>query len=46
MCGLLKRDNLPDVDIGYAYLPEFWGQGYAFEAADGDAAARRATSSA
>jgi [ribosomal protein S5]-alanine N-acetyltransferase len=33
MCGLLKRDILPDVDIGYAYLPEHWGQGYAFEAA-------------
>lgn len=34
MCGLLKRDILPDVDIGYAFLPEHWGQGYAFEAAD------------
>ena len=34
MCGLLKRDNLPDADIGYAFLPEFWGQGFAFEAAD------------
>ena len=34
MCGLLRRDNLPDVDIGYAYLPEFWGQGYALEAAE------------
>lgn len=33
MCGLLKRDILPDVDIGYAYLPEHWGQGYAIEAA-------------
>ncbi len=33
MCGLLKRDVLPDVDLGYAYLPEFWGQGYAVEAA-------------
>lgn len=33
MCGLLKRDNLPDVDLGYAYLPEYWGQGYALEAA-------------
>lgn len=33
MCGLLRRDNLPDVDLGYAYLPEYWGQGYAFEAA-------------
>ena len=32
MCGLLKRDILPDVDIGYAYLPEHWGQGYALEA--------------
>jgi RimJ/RimL family protein N-acetyltransferase len=34
MCGLLKRDNLPDVDIGYAFLPEFWGLGYAIEAAE------------
>jgi len=34
MCGLLRRDNLPDVDIGYAYLPGFWGQGFAFEAAE------------
>jgi [ribosomal protein S5]-alanine N-acetyltransferase len=33
MCGLLKRDTLPDVDIGFAFLPEFWGQGYAYEAA-------------
>jgi RimJ/RimL family protein N-acetyltransferase len=34
MCGLLKRDILPDVDVGYAFLPEHWGQGYAFEAAN------------
>lgn len=34
MCGLLKRDILPDVDLGYAFLPEFWGQGFAFEAAE------------
>jgi RimJ/RimL family protein N-acetyltransferase len=33
-CGLLKRDSLPDVDLGYAYFPAYWGQGYAFEAAD------------
>jgi ribosomal-protein-alanine N-acetyltransferase len=33
MCGLLKRDNLPDVDVGYAFLPQFWGLGFAHEAA-------------
>jgi len=32
MCGLIKRDTLPDVDIGYAFLPEHWGRGYAEEA--------------
>jgi [ribosomal protein S5]-alanine N-acetyltransferase len=34
MCGLLKRDILPDVDVGYAFLPAHWGQGFAHEAAD------------
>lgn len=33
MCGLLKRDSLPDVDIGFAFLPSCWGQGFAFESA-------------
>jgi RimJ/RimL family protein N-acetyltransferase len=33
MCGLIKRDTLPDVDIGYAFLPQFGGKGYATEAA-------------
>jgi RimJ/RimL family protein N-acetyltransferase len=33
ICGLLKRDSLPDVDIGFAFLPNFWSQGYAFESA-------------
>lgn len=33
MCGLIKRDILEDVDIGYAYLHRFWGKGYAYEAA-------------
>jgi RimJ/RimL family protein N-acetyltransferase len=33
MCGLLKRDQLPDVDLGYAFFPEFWGHGYAHESA-------------
>lgn len=32
MAGLLKRDFLDDIDIGYALLPEFCGAGYAFEA--------------
>ena len=35
MAGLLKRDYLPDIDIGYAFLPEYGGQGYAREAAAG-----------
>ncbi len=42
MCGVLKRDALPDPDIGFSFLPEFWSQGYAFEAAD--AAMRHARS--
>lgn len=33
MCGLLKREVLADVDIGFAYLPEYRSKGYAFEAA-------------
>jgi RimJ/RimL family protein N-acetyltransferase len=33
MCGLIKRDTLEDVDIGYAFLPKFWSKGYAFESA-------------
>lgn len=33
ICGLVKRDTLPDADIGYAFLPRFWSRGYAFEAA-------------
>lgn len=33
MCGLLKRDELPEPDIGFALLPAFWKQGFGFEAA-------------
>lgn len=33
MCGLIKRDGLENVDIGYALLPKFWSRGYAVEAA-------------
>lgn len=35
MCGLLKRETLEDVDLGFAFFPEFWGNGYAREAAAG-----------
>lgn len=35
LCGLVRRDGLDDVDIGYAFLPAFWGRGYAIEAAQG-----------
>ncbi len=33
MCGLIQRDTLPDVDIGFAFLPRYRAQGYALEAA-------------
>jgi RimJ/RimL family protein N-acetyltransferase len=33
MCGLIRRDGLDDVDIGFAFLPEHWGRGYAYESA-------------
>jgi RimJ/RimL family protein N-acetyltransferase len=33
ICGLIKRDSLEDVDIGFAFLPRFRAKGYAFESA-------------
>lgn len=33
MCGLLRRDYLDHPDIGFAFLPEFIGKGFGFEAA-------------
>lgn len=33
MCGLLKREILDHLDIGFALLPAFEGKGYAYEAA-------------
>jgi ribosomal-protein-alanine N-acetyltransferase len=35
ICGLVKRDTLPGVDIGYAFLPPFRSKGYAYESASG-----------
>ena len=34
MSGLLKREELPHVDIGYAFLNEFEQKGYAMEATE------------
>ena len=33
ICGLVKRDTLPGVDVGYAFLPPFRAKGYAYESA-------------
>ena len=33
ICGLLKRASLPEPDLGFAFLPGYRSQGYAFEAA-------------
>ena len=33
MCGILKREELPDPDIGFALMPDFCNKGLAFEAA-------------
>jgi RimJ/RimL family protein N-acetyltransferase len=33
ICGLIKRDTLEDVDIGFAFVPRHWGRGYAHESA-------------
>ncbi len=33
ICGLIKREALLDVDLGFAFLPRFWSNGYAFESA-------------
>ena len=43
MCGLIKRDALPDVDLGFAFLPRHWGHGYALEAAAATMAYARGT---
>jgi RimJ/RimL family protein N-acetyltransferase len=32
LCGLFQRDYLEHPDIGFAFLPEFEGKGYAYEA--------------
>ncbi len=34
ICGVLRRDSLPGPDLGFSLLPEYWSQGYAYEAAE------------
>jgi len=33
ICGLVKRDSLPDVDLGFAFLSRYRSKGYAVESA-------------
>ncbi|MBI5295757.1 MAG: GNAT family N-acetyltransferase [Chloroflexi bacterium] len=33
ICGLVRRETLEDVDIGFAFLERYWSQGYASESA-------------
>jgi len=33
LAGLVKRDGLDDPDVGYAFIADAWGRGYAQEAA-------------
>jgi len=33
ICGFAKRDFLEHPDVGFAFLPRYWGKGYAYEAA-------------
>lgn len=35
MCGLLQRDWLDAPDVGFAFLPQFWSKGYAYESSAG-----------
>jgi [ribosomal protein S5]-alanine N-acetyltransferase len=33
MCGFIKREELPDADLGFAFLPDFIGKGFGHEIA-------------
>jgi len=33
LCGFIKRPGLDHIDIGFAFLPEYTGSGYAYESA-------------
>lgn len=34
VCGFVKRESLPDADIGFAFLADFEGKGFGFESAE------------
>lgn len=34
MCGIIKRDDIENPDIGFAFLPAFTGKGFAYEIAN------------
>jgi RimJ/RimL family protein N-acetyltransferase len=34
ICGLVKREGLDDIDIGFAFREQHWGKGFAHEAAN------------
>lgn len=33
ICGIVKREGLEDIDIGFAFFPQFMSKGYGYEAA-------------
>ncbi len=43
MCGLVRRDSLDDADIGYAFLEQYRGNGYAMESVEAVLAHSRET---
>jgi RimJ/RimL family protein N-acetyltransferase len=43
ICGLLKRETLKDVDVGFAFLPAYWRKGLATESARATVDAARDT---
>jgi len=32
LCGLIKRDYLDYVDLGFGFIPRYWGKSFAYEA--------------
>lgn len=31
LCGLIKRESLKHIDLGFGFLPQYWGKGFAYE---------------